>query len=357
LKVKKILYCTNLIVPYRVKFFNELAKKCKLTVLFEYTRSSTRNEKWLNEQRNNMNFEYIFLEEKCKIKKLSSVIILRYLFGKYDEIVIGCFNEKAEALAIIAMKIFGKKYYLNLDGEVFRQDNYFKQKLQNFLIKGAYGYFVAGEACKKEIYKITNNKNITPYYFSSLSDEEIIKNRNKRQSDKENDILVIGQYQDYKGIDVVLKTAKATPKLSYLLIGVDKKYDLLEAKITEMGIRNVKAIPFLQKSELEETYKSCKIFVLPTKKECWGLVINEAASFGVPIVSTWGSGAAIEFLNSKYKNHLAIPNDSWDLKEKIEELISSPPKYLEEYSKYLLEKSAKYSIERSAKEHIKILNG
>lgn len=31
----KILWLTNIPSPYRVKFFNELGKKCELTVLFE----------------------------------------------------------------------------------------------------------------------------------------------------------------------------------------------------------------------------------------------------------------------------------------------------------------------------------
>ena len=32
---KKVLYISNIQVPYRVRFFNLLAEKCDLTVLYE----------------------------------------------------------------------------------------------------------------------------------------------------------------------------------------------------------------------------------------------------------------------------------------------------------------------------------
>ena len=41
--MKRILYLTNIQVPYRVRFFNELSKKCDLTVLYERSQSGNRN--------------------------------------------------------------------------------------------------------------------------------------------------------------------------------------------------------------------------------------------------------------------------------------------------------------------------
>jgi len=73
--------------------------------------------------------------------------------------------------------------------------------------------------------------------------------------------------------------------------------DLREDLIFEA---NLMSLP--EDKELEEEYKTCAMLVLPTRQECWGLVINEAASFGMPIVSTWGSGAAVEFLSKDKKN-------------------------------------------------------
>lgn len=58
----KILWLTNIPSPYRVKFFNELGKKCDLTVIFEKRSSSERDESWKNFQLDN--FKAIFLSGK-----------------------------------------------------------------------------------------------------------------------------------------------------------------------------------------------------------------------------------------------------------------------------------------------------
>jgi len=44
----KILFTTNIPVPYRIDFFNELGKYVDLTVTFERVEAHTRNSKWLN---------------------------------------------------------------------------------------------------------------------------------------------------------------------------------------------------------------------------------------------------------------------------------------------------------------------
>ena len=89
--------------------------------------------------------------------------------------------------------------------------------------------------------------------------------------------------------------------------------------------------------------------MLPSRQECWGLVINEAASFGIPIVSTIGSGAAVEFLANEYPQYLATVGDSRDLYEKIKLALNDENK--EEYSEFLKIKGLKYSIERSVEAH------
>ena len=43
---KEILYLTNIEVPYRVRFFNELARHCDLTVLYERECSANRDAAW-----------------------------------------------------------------------------------------------------------------------------------------------------------------------------------------------------------------------------------------------------------------------------------------------------------------------
>ena len=79
-------------------------------------------------------------------------------------------------------------------------------------------------------------------------------------------------------------------------------------------------------------------------------MVNEAASFGTPIVSTWGSGAAMEFIGDGYPQFLAKPGDAGSLLECIRQCLKADNG---EYSAYLKEVSKQYSIERNVDAHLK----
>ena len=347
--MKKVLYITNIEVPYRIEFFNKLSKKCDLTVLYERKKSSNRDEKWTKSIKSSFKKEYL---NGIKIKNEYSfdLKIFKYLFSKYDVIIIGCYNSLIQMLAILVMRLLHKKYILNLDGEIFIDKKSFKGKIKKFFLKGAYSYLVAGEETANSLNSIINSNRIYSYYFSSLTKKELISNSKQINKNINNTILVVGQYYDYKGLDIALECAKINQNISYKFIGMGKKSLELKSKIKELKLNNIEVIPFLEKNDLYNEYKKCKMLVLPSKQECWGLVINEAASFGTPIVSTTGSGAAIEFLKNKYSIFLAKPNNSKDLYEKIIRLMNY--KDIDDYKKYLLEKSKKYSIEQSVKIHL-----
>ena len=351
--MKKVLYVTNIEVPYRVDFFNQLSKNCDLTVLYERKKSSNRDELWTCSTKSSFKKEYLG-GIKVKNEYSFDLKIFKYIFGDYDIIILGCYNSFIQMLAILIMKLLHKKYILNIDGESFIDGNSFKTKIKKFFLKGASSYLVAGEKSKDNIKKLVKTDKVYPYYFSSLTEKELnnhSKNSNKNLNDT---ILVVGQYFDYKGLDIALETAKLNQDLQYKFIGMGKRSVELQEKIKELELNNVEVIPFLQKKDLYNEYQKCKMLVLPSRQECWGLVINEASSFGTPIVSTNGSGAAVEFLSDEYSIFLANPNDSKDLYNKINKLLNY--KKIEEYKKYLLEKSKKYSIEHSVKVHIDVIN-
>ena len=346
--MKKVLYISNIEVPYRNEFFNQLSKKCDLTVLYERKKSSNRDEKWSKSIKSNYKIEYL---NGINFKKEYSfdLGILKYIFNnKYDKIIIGCYNSLSQMISIIFMKIFKKRYILNLDGECFIEENSLKTKIKTFFIKGAYKYLVAGEKSAKSLTKIVDKTKIKVYYFSSLTNKELEENSKHINKNINNKILVVGQYFDYKGIDIALEIAKKDSKILYKFIGMGNRSILLNKKIKEMNLKNVKVIPFLEKEKLYKEFQNCKLLILPSKRECWGLVINEAASFGCPIISTHGSGAAVEFLEKKY---LAKPNNANDLYNKILNL-----KITNRLKQELIKKSKKYSIENSVKYTLEIIN-
>lgn len=341
--MKKVLYITNIEVPYRVRFFNELAKHCELTVLYEKCTVEDRNETWAKSATTLHN--RIFLRREGML----FTGICKELRREYDAIIVGCYNSPVQILAMLYMCLRRIPFILNLDGEPFLTNKTVKTLLKKFFISAAETILVAGEKAAESVRQIVTNKQVIPYYFSSLDQNELQERRRKAiYCERNKTILVVAQYLSVKGLDIVLEAAMKDQTLQYKFVGMGKR---TEQFLQENSIpSNVEIIPFLQKEDLEREYHSCAMLVLPSRQECWGLVINEAASFGMPIVSTWGSGAAVEFLADEYSQYLAQPGDAESLYKSIQECRKSTR--LNEYGEYLIYKSQDYSIEKSVHAHI-----
>ena len=346
-KMKKVLYLTNIEVPYRVCFFNELAKKCDLTVMYERRKSANRDSKWANAEEKHYTVEYLD-GHNIGDEYGFSLRILEIVKSGWDVVVVGCYNSKVQMLAIAYMRMHHIPFIINLDGEPFIGSG-IKARVKEHLLKGASAYLTAGVKAGESLGKaIGEDKHIIPYYFSSLTDEELTQHASS-SCKREKYVLVVGQYFDYKGMDVAFEVARKDSSIRYKFVGMGKRTDDF---IRDMGkcLENVEVIPFLQKADLEVEYKKCALLLLPTRQECWGLVVNEAASFGTPIVSTWGSGAAVEFLSDSYPQYLARSGDATSLFGCVRLCLKSENK---DYSLFLKNFSKQYSIENNVEAHMR----
>lgn len=350
--MKRVLYLSSTEVPYRTKFFNLLGGYCDLTVLYEREKSSNRNNTWAKSEECRYNRKFLVGIHVGR-ETTFSLGILKEIFKPYDAIIVGCYNSPVQMLAMLMMRLFGIKFIINLDGEPFLEGSGLKTKLKRFFLSGAEKYLVAGEKAAESLRKALGDCNAIPYYFSSLTEQELTDHREAAKNCVRNDtILVVGQYFDYKGMDVALEAARLDQTLQYKFVGMGSRTEIFLRDYAGKIPPNVEIVPFLQKAELEEEYNKCAMLVLPSRQECWGLVINEAASFGMPIVSTWGSGAAVEFLADEYPQYLARPDDAEGLLNCIQLGIT---KDTDEYSEYLLDKAKEYSIERHVHNHTELL--
>jgi phosphatidyl-myo-inositol dimannoside synthase len=93
----------------------------------------------------------------------------------------------------------------------------------------------------------------------------------------------------YKGIDSVIKSipaivSKAGP-VEYRVIGQGDDLPRLRALAAGLGVaRYVNFVGGVSDAELREQYQRCSLFVMPSKKEGFGIVFLEAMAYGKPVV-------------------------------------------------------------------------
>lgn len=101
--------------------------------------------------------------------------------------------------------------------------------------------------------------------------------------------LAVGALCRRKGVDVLLKAfaKQKTDDWCVVICGFDRAEGMYHALAEKLGIQD--QVLFLGAYPVEriaEVYTAADVFVLPSRFDGWGAVLNEAASLGVPLIGT-----------------------------------------------------------------------
>ena len=355
----KVLHIANIPSPYRVDYFNKLGKLCDLTVVFERADSSERDKSWKKNEF--INFKGVI----CKGKKIGvdaalSVEPIKYINRNRDGwIIIGNALSFTGALEILYMKRKKIAYWIEGDGAFPGNEKVggIKYRVKKYLISGADGYLSTCLNHDKYYIKYGADKNkIFRYPFTSISEENIIKKvmsnedkmiiREKLGMKEEHIIISVGQYIYRKGFDILIEASKRLGKEIgvYIIGGKDYRIMVNEPQIHE--------VPFKVTTELVEYYRAADIFVLPTREDIWGLVINEAMANGLPVLTTNRCNAGLQLIKNG-ENGYIVPVDNVEaMVDRIKRLLFSDN--LEKMGNESLKTIREYTIEKMAQSHIDI---
>ena len=94
------------------------------------------------------------------------------------------------------------------------------------------------------------------------------------------------------------------------------------------------------------------LFCLPTREDIWGLVVNEAMAFGLPVVTTEQCVAGLELVENGINGYLVPIEDPDALSESLNKVLSSD---MEAMGRASLQKIQGYTIEKMAEAHLAIV--
>lgn len=130
-----------------------------------------------------------------------------------------------------------------------------------------------------------------------------------------------------KGIDVLLKAfATADPEdWCLVLCGLDREKGAYQALAKRLGIDD--RVLFLGARPVErisEVYAAADVFVLPSRFDGWGAVLNEAASLGLPLIATDLCGGAWHVVEPGVTGYRVKAGSVKDLSDALRKYISEP---------------------------------
>ncbi|OGW24282.1 MAG: hypothetical protein A2X55_04975 [Nitrospirae bacterium GWB2_47_37] len=84
--------------------------------------------------------------------------------------------------------------------------------------------------------------------------------------------------------------------MALVFVGDGIERSTLEVYTKSQNLKNVYFVGFKNQTELPEFFVIADVFVLPSIDEPWGLIINEAMNFGLPVITTDQVGARYDLV-------------------------------------------------------------
>lgn len=361
--MKRVLFLTNYPSPYRVHFFDELGKYMDVTVLYSDRVEDIRhrNAAWFEE--GDHGFKAVRLTPNLRVgRRYLCFDVIPWLKKEYDQIVVCGYSSPTAVLAMLWLRLHRIPFYMEVDGGLIRQDSKLKHFVKKSLVCLANQWLSTGIYTTKYLVHYGAKENrVTHYPFSSLYEKDILDRvptseekktlRNLLDIEEEYMILAIGQFIHRKGFDVLMHAAAALDRnVGIYIVGGEPTEEYLKLR-EALGLSNVHFLSFQKKDRLAQLYQAADMFVLPTREDIWGLVINEALAYGLPTITTDRCVAGLELIEDGVNGYVVPVGDEKALAEKIRAVLSSDR---EKMGQAALEKVRPYTLENMAKTHAEI---
>jgi len=213
---------------------------------------------------------------------------------------------------------------------------HFKDKLLRYFFKNT-SWFLSQGTVNKNFYKyygVSDKKILNfPYtwgyeWFLEKSDKLKPQREAMRQKlgIKEEDFvfLIVCRLEPEKNIFLLLDAFRDLniKNKKLFIVGQGVLLQKIKEYINNFNIKNVFLTGFKNCNELIEYYNIADAFVLSSSYEPWGMVINEAMCFGLPVIASDRVGAAVDLVIENYNGFIFSYNKPDDLAKKLFKISS-----------------------------------
>ena len=130
--------------------------------------------------------------------------------------------------------------------------------------------------------------------------------------------------------DLVAAYAKMSHRLGldpepYLVIvGDGEEREALEQQAAATGFSSIRFCGFRNQSELPRFFDLCSVFVLPSRHEAWGLIVNEAMNAGRAVIVSDDCGCQVDLVTDGVEGCVFPVRDVAALHQALERVLETP---------------------------------
>ena len=305
--------------PYRSPLLDRVAARPEVDLTVIYAAHTVAGRTWKVEPRH----ESVFLSG-VQLPGLRRVLrhdypvtlgigrVLRNV--RPDVVVVSGWSTFASQAAIAWSRAHGIPYLLLVEshdlGPRAGWRRFVKGAVVPRLVRGAAGLLVVGRAARESVLARGARPDRTRVFANTVDIERWVERANQlpvRKSDGDVVVLSVGRLVPEKGLDVLLRAIAQTAdeRLRLVIAGAGPEAGRLAELAEGLGVR-LEIRGDLSEAALAAEYVAADVFALLSHHEPWGVVVNEAAASGLPLLLSDRVGAAYDLLREG-ENGFLVP--------------------------------------------------
>lgn len=280
-----LVFFTNIPAFYKLRLYGRIAEKKKILVVFLREGNPDRNRDFYQEDRN---FEWIVLPGETPKKQ--AIECIRLLKGlDYKELVIGGWDELAFWSAAFCSP--RKKNAVVVESSYLESVTTGpKAWIKRIFLSRISKAYCSGASNIKLVEMLGFCGNVVKTGGVGLYRRIPQPAFERRESVK--NFLYVGRLSPEKNLKFLLRVFERLPELMLNIVGFGPQ----EPELKSIAGPNVIFHGAVANMDLPKFYQRNDIFVLPSKSEPWGMVVEEALNNGVPVLVSNRVGCAEEIV-------------------------------------------------------------
>ena len=320
--MKKIIFISNIIAPYRVPFFNELSKCKNIALNVLYVALSEKNRTW-NVNKEELKYTYniipgFHMPYFFKTGTMHLSYNYKYFFdmANPDIIIVGT-DLIGSSISWGAIR-YAKKRGISLirfEGQHCSNNpiSNMKSIIYNNFYKSFDGFFVYSHLTKNyliEKYNVSDDIIKVGYNVGDLS--RFFKNKYKKNDEQKIKILFCGSLDSRKNIIFLMNILKEKfdkQNLVFTIVGEGPYLNKIKSLSKKFLNMEVQIKGSLYNDKLIQEYAASDIFILPSIYDAASIVVTEALASGLFTIGSKFDGSAINFIKNKVNGLIIDPNN------------------------------------------------
>lgn len=279
-----IVFLTNIPAFYKVNLWNEISVHKTILVIFSGDDDGyVRNKDFAGGE---MRFEHIYLSNN----RIKGVRELKKLFNKisYDELIITGNSVLTSWYAAFTSSRTHNS--ITIESSIYESTtNGIKGFVKRIFISRFSKAYCSGQPHSELVKNLGFRGEISITQGVGLFNY-IEQPKFRPCSPECNKLIYVGRLSEEKNLKMLIHAVARHPEWILTIIGYGPQKDVLEG----LGAKNVRFVGAVDNRLLPGYYQQSDVFVLPSKSEPWGLVVEEALNNGIPVAVSNKVGCCID---------------------------------------------------------------